>query len=623
MNISKKIVASLLGVSLLVAPGMVSGQTVAELQAQIAALMAQINALQAQIAALGGAPAAAACTFTKNLFVGVRGDDVKCLQNYLIGAGHAIPAGATGYFGSQTKAAVAAWQAANGVAPAAGYFGPISRAKYSSLMAAAPTTPTPGVTTPGAEGSITAKYATTPITGEDVFANSTGVGIVGVEVKASGSDVKVDRLDVNFTSRPWLNVAKIHVYDGTTLVKTQDVTSANTLEITVGSSYTVRVDGLSVVVPKDTTKTLHVKIDPLLQPGESTTTVTYKVLANAVRGTDGASIQQYAPSAALADRTFKVKSSDKAELEVSADPTNPDKERNVVVSTAVTTTDIPLLVMKIKSKTNASVIRSINVSATAPANTVLKLYDGATLLKSVDADAVDTGAGDKFAELDIPIAKDASKTLAVKADVPKQSTVDGTMSSTISVQAASNTVVAEDATTFTSANVTGSKVTGGKTRMFDKVPSLALSSASITRVKPPNQASNTQWADFKIRLNATAVGGDIYFPSGTTATAVNTPLHASGSSPGGLVPGDFSLTNYIISSDASRQSSGTYLVSSGETKYIEVAGRIENASTSSYQVRGILTLIRWGITDGAGARTSQSWGLDAFVTDHVILEAKN
>lgn len=134
-------------------PQIASAITVAELQAQITALTAQLNAL---IAAQGGtpaAPSAGACTFTRSLSVGVRGDDVKCLQDYLTSTGHyTFSGGSTGYFGNVTKAAVAAWQGANSVAPAAGYFGPISRAKYNSVVVVAPPAVPPSVTplaTPG------------------------------------------------------------------------------------------------------------------------------------------------------------------------------------------------------------------------------------------------------------------------------------------------------------------------------------------------------------------------------------------------------------------------------------------------------------------------------------------
>jgi hypothetical protein len=78
------------------------------------------------------------CGFTRDLTVGSSGADVTCLQTALIAAGRAIPAGATGYFGSQTQSAVMKWQAAAGVTPAAGYFGSKSRAAFGSTTSTGP-----------------------------------------------------------------------------------------------------------------------------------------------------------------------------------------------------------------------------------------------------------------------------------------------------------------------------------------------------------------------------------------------------------------------------------------------------------------------------------------------------
>src|SRR3989344_4353290 len=124
--------AAWLSFGALVAPLTASAVTIEELLAQIAELQAQLMVLQDS-----SASTADTCAFTRSLTVGSKGDAVTCLQKYLQRTGHfTYSGGATGYFGSITKAAVAAWQAANGVAPAAGYFGPISRAKYNSMMIA-------------------------------------------------------------------------------------------------------------------------------------------------------------------------------------------------------------------------------------------------------------------------------------------------------------------------------------------------------------------------------------------------------------------------------------------------------------------------------------------------------
>ena len=63
---------------------------------------------------------------TTNLTPGMSGDQVKQLQQFLINNGYDIPAGATGYYGEQTKAAVSKFQTDKGVDVAGnpGYWGP-------------------------------------------------------------------------------------------------------------------------------------------------------------------------------------------------------------------------------------------------------------------------------------------------------------------------------------------------------------------------------------------------------------------------------------------------------------------------------------------------------------------
>ncbi len=51
---------------------------------------------------------------------------MTALQQHLIDNGFSIPVGATGYFGSQTKAAVIAYQNARGIANT-GFVGPLTR----------------------------------------------------------------------------------------------------------------------------------------------------------------------------------------------------------------------------------------------------------------------------------------------------------------------------------------------------------------------------------------------------------------------------------------------------------------------------------------------------------------
>ncbi len=77
-----------------------------------------------------------ACSFYRDLAQGSRGEDVRCLQQYLSNSGfntsfyqYSYP---DGVFGPLTSQAVASWQATYGL-PGFGYFDAISRAKYLEL----------------------------------------------------------------------------------------------------------------------------------------------------------------------------------------------------------------------------------------------------------------------------------------------------------------------------------------------------------------------------------------------------------------------------------------------------------------------------------------------------------
>src|SRR5262245_11723790 len=71
---------------------------------------------------LAKARAATNCGFTRDLAIGAVGEDVRCLQQYLNGAGYVVstsgvgsPGSETTQFQAKTSAAVAKWQAANGL----------------------------------------------------------------------------------------------------------------------------------------------------------------------------------------------------------------------------------------------------------------------------------------------------------------------------------------------------------------------------------------------------------------------------------------------------------------------------------------------------------------------------
>jgi peptidoglycan hydrolase-like protein with peptidoglycan-binding domain len=87
------------------------------------------------------APSTSSFTFTRNLTVGVTGEDSRQLQLFLNANGFVLadsgpgsPGNETDMFGGLTRSALAKFQAANGIEPPAGYFGPITRGFINPMM---------------------------------------------------------------------------------------------------------------------------------------------------------------------------------------------------------------------------------------------------------------------------------------------------------------------------------------------------------------------------------------------------------------------------------------------------------------------------------------------------------
>ncbi len=138
--------------------------TVEDLTAQIASLLGMISSLQAQLASMTGGTTTTGVsyTFTRNLKLGMTGDDVMNLQKVLnrsadtqvAASGIGSAGNESSYFGGLTKAAVIKFQnkytsevlAPVGLTMGTGYVGASTRAKLNTMGGVATTPTTPGTT---------------------------------------------------------------------------------------------------------------------------------------------------------------------------------------------------------------------------------------------------------------------------------------------------------------------------------------------------------------------------------------------------------------------------------------------------------------------------------------------
>jgi hypothetical protein len=255
--------------------------------------------------------------FTRSLTVGSTGSDVTALQQLLSDNGF-LSVAPTGYFGSLTKKALAAWQASVGISPASGYFGPLTRAylaanatgstgstggvssvpgcstgaMYSSTTGQPCSTgasSVPGCTTgamyssttgqpcssgttttanSGAEGTLNITQSALAVSNSNITTN-TDVPVYGVQLRAQLGNVTVQRIDLDVqdtvngtpssTENPGNFINNIKVKDdaGNVLLN-RNVSNADFVTGVNSQDYYIRLSGFSFPVAVGTTKNLVV-----------------------------------------------------------------------------------------------------------------------------------------------------------------------------------------------------------------------------------------------------------------------------------------------------------------------------------------------------------------------------
>ncbi len=623
-------VALVLGVA--VSPAPASAQTSAELQALIASLQSQIAALTAQLG--GGASATASASFTRDLTVGSVGSDVMALQQMLNAKGFTVAtmgAGAPGaestYFGAKTKAALAAFQAANGITPAAGYFGPKTRAAVSAMVVVTtPGTTIPGTVIPGqgTEGLITTTLAGDPPNDANVR-KTTDVPAYGIEVKAVGSDMTVDRVDLQVSvtpaggsaQNPTTFITGISAWDGSTKLMEKALSSSD-FNKDSSNRYHVIVSGIGFKVPKDSTKTVVFKINVAsISSTDSARTVTIQGYAGSsqnIRAVDTKGLNSYTDMSGSSNtRTHTFNSPGTATLTATVNNQATPKSQNNKVSTTDGVQKLTMQAFDVKSTTGASKITDIGINVNGTTTTVLPstlfLYDGSTLLGSVTAPVALAGTA-TFTNLSIAVAQDQTKTLTVKATYPT-SVTNGLAAST-SIKTAGN-ILYEKPDGSTANGGPTSEIASKDQYFFAAAPQWTLVSSSNTvTAGVVGVASSTLTG--KVTLKVKGDGASLTKPTASDFSVVFASSTQSN-------PSSYAASNSISVTPTVTVTPTDATVGDGGEYVVEITGVLASSNTSLGTSQTLFMAVKdIDTTIGSTIITNQSWGgvVDFFTSSQYL-----
>ncbi|PIR98249.1 MAG: hypothetical protein COT89_00890 [Candidatus Colwellbacteria bacterium CG10_big_fil_rev_8_21_14_0_10_42_22] len=639
IGISIATVLSLAGAGVL-AP-VAGAVTIAELQAQIATLTAQLAALT------GGTSTTACYAFNVDLTVGSTGPDVTTLQNYLQGTGHfTFAGGATGYFGPITQTAVAAWQAANGIAPAVGYFGPISRAKYNTLCSSTPATPeTPGTSSglEGGSGSADYKLLST-WSGEEVGEGADDVEVSGLEVEAIDSDLELKAVRVNFDQGTADNDFEEYADEVSIWLDGEEFGRVDADDFNDDNAFqsTIALDS-GAVVEEGEKGELVVAVSGARNIDSNDVTETWTVDFTQVRYMDAAG-SSVSEDPGTGTRTFSFETfatASSLELHITLADNDAVNKAHLVDVHATENTRVTILDFELENKgdtdleynefgVNLDVTGSADVDDFIAGGTSPQIYlvldgeDYGTASYQDDADDISVGTDEDILFDDVNFTHPAGETVSGQIEVTIRGldedpdvgdTIQATLGETETDQTALVDVRDESNTQLADAQITGSAA-GEANEIRDVGFDIALV-GTPTAVKTAGNASTgtSDSAEYTITFDVTAWGGSIFIDATSPTRAGTTESNVTTSVSTGT------LTTDIRTDSGASESASAFTVLEGQTERFSVIGRVGDGDDdlADGYLDMSLSSLRYNLTDATGTLT-YTLNLGEFRTPAVFLD---
>lgn len=617
-------------------------QTAEELQATIDALMAQINALNAQLGTTSGGSMSSSCvSVPAPLTMGAQNADVTALQNFLINAGQSIPAGATGYFGGQTQAALAGWQAANGVAPAVGYYGPITKAAMDAACVVVDDSSDDSTMDDSSDDSSSDDSSSDDsLSGGEADVNSMNgrdeedairegeedIAVHRVEFDVDDADVMLKRVDVVLDAsalvgntgepNPWDAFDEMSVWVDGDKVASEDVTDEDDWDDLGSDEYSFRLTGLDTIFREGSSPEVIIalsaanSVDVDGDAGEDDWVI--YVDTDGMRFVDGEGIDITAGPGVADASTFEMEDAGAGDdLNLVSSDEDPDSQTYAVDEND--NTDHLIFAFDLDADDSDNDVDLDNLISLQ----VLSGGTNGTKLSFVDDFYVEID-GDRF---DAESWSDASDSETVDFDIDRDITIAAGDMVTVMVYATLNDVANtfSDATLIASTSATqidaegaddisvdGSDVEGNVHTFRLNGVDVELSSEDTSLDENADTTSADDEGIFTLEFDVTAFGDTLYVPFGAaTATDLTAGLEFSIlDNNGSAVDLTGATTTVSVDvADGNIEKTNSYKVSEGSTETFTLEVKYDPASTGSYKLR--LDTVNFAVTDVATATDAQ------------------
>ena len=608
------------------------------------------TALQALVS---GGTTTSSYTFTANLTTGANGEDVRQLQMFLNNKGYTVAATGAGsvgnestYFGSATTAALAKFQAAQGIAPAVGYFGPITRNAVNGMMTTTTGTTTTTTTSTGlmgGAGSVDSYTIISSLSNEEVGEGQDDVEVAGLEIEVDdGSDIEIIAVKLVFD-------------EGTAGSDFEDY--ASEVSITLDGVEVARVDADLFTDDNDWTKTISLD-DAVIEEGETADLIvavsginnldsgdaedTWTVDFRQVRfkDADGATVSEDPTTAA---RTFSFEdfaTATDVELKITSGDDTINDAHVINVDSSDDTDKVEIFSFELEAEGDSDIeVKDLPLLFTVTGatgvedliNTAYIFVDGEEM-GSESITSAATTLTQVFEDLDFVIDAGDTVEVVVKADFNSTSD-DLDEGDTISVEIgetqtdlSSFDAEDEEGNNLSDANKTGSASSEASV-VYDAGIMVTLVSTSETVAT--DDGSDDDTGTFVIKFLVEAFDGTVYIADTSAATVSSSIAETSLTDANGvlyLVEDSGTATTDDLadllteSGDASQVASGNWELEDGESSTFTLTITQTNDSIEDDGLyRALLKSIGWNTTDSATVYNVYDFDLEDFKTDPISL----